>query len=107
MARWLLREIAEPQGWNPQSLAVETQLDYMTIQPIWTNEAKQVDLQTLDKLSFVLHISPNMLIGNGEQAQEKPIPTRSLLGICADLGVLLTEEQIDTARREMWGKFYQ
>jgi DNA-binding Xre family transcriptional regulator len=103
----MLREIAEPLGWNPQSLAVETQLAYTTIQPIWSNEAQQVDLQTLDKLSLVLRVPPSMLIGNGEQAQEKPVPTRSMLGICADLGVTLTGEQIDTARQEMWGKFYQ
>ncbi|BAZ14274.1 hypothetical protein NIES4071_61140 [Calothrix sp. NIES-4071] len=30
---------------------------------------------------------------------------RSIKGLCADLGVHLTKEDIDEARREMWGKF--
>jgi hypothetical protein len=30
-----------------------------------------------------------------------------MLGICADLGVSLSKEQIDDARREAWGPFYK
>jgi hypothetical protein len=32
-------------------------------------------------------------------------PRRSLMGLCADLGVHITEEDINEARREMWGNF--
>ena len=32
-------------------------------------------------------------------------PRRSLRGLWADLDIQITEEDIDEARREMWGKF--
>jgi hypothetical protein len=32
-------------------------------------------------------------------------PRKSLLGLCADLGIHITEEDIAEARREMWGNF--
>jgi hypothetical protein len=32
-------------------------------------------------------------------------PRRSLLGLCADLGIQITEEHIAEARKEMWGNF--
>ena len=32
-------------------------------------------------------------------------PRRSLLGLCADLGIKITEEDITEARKEMWGNF--
>ena len=38
-----------------------------------------------------------------EQIAKKP--RRSLLGLCADLGVTVTEEDIAEARKEMWGNF--
>jgi hypothetical protein len=34
-----------------------------------------------------------------------PKPRRSLLGIAADLGPAPSAEEIDQARREMWGNF--
>jgi hypothetical protein len=34
-----------------------------------------------------------------------PRPRRSSEGLCADLGVDITEEDIAQARREMWGNF--
>lgn len=32
-------------------------------------------------------------------------PNRSIKGLCADLGVQITEADIAEARREMWGHF--
>lgn len=32
-------------------------------------------------------------------------PRRSLLGLCSDLGIHITEKDIAEARREMWGNF--
>ncbi|PSB14434.1 DUF2281 domain-containing protein [Phormidesmis priestleyi ULC007] len=32
-------------------------------------------------------------------------PRRSLKGLCADLNIHITEEDIAEARREMWGNF--
>jgi DNA-binding Xre family transcriptional regulator len=67
MARWKLKDIAEPQGWNPHSLAIEARLSYNTVRPIWFGTAKRVDLETLSKLAKVLGVSPGDLIGeNGE-----------------------------------------
>ena len=40
-----------------------------------------------------------------EQKHSKPKPRRSFLGLFADLGVHITEEDIAEARREMWGNF--
>ncbi|NJN65301.1 MAG: helix-turn-helix transcriptional regulator [Chloroflexaceae bacterium] len=107
MARWMLREIAEPSGWNPRSLATEARLSYHTVRLIWYNEAKRVDLTTLDKLAEVLKVPPGNFIGNGEPLQNQAGPTRSMIGICSDLAVSLSAEQIDEARREMWGSFYE
>lgn len=70
MARWRLREIAEPLGWNPHSLALEAKLSYNTVRPIWLNEAKRADLETLSRLAKVLNIAPGRLIGNGEEEME-------------------------------------
>jgi mRNA-degrading endonuclease RelE of RelBE toxin-antitoxin system len=39
------------------------------------------------------------------QKSAPPRPHRSLMGIGADLGVKITREDIDEARREMWGNF--
>ena len=70
MARWRLRELAEPLGWNPHSLAIEAKLSYNTVRPIWFNDAKRADLETLAKLALVLGIAPGQLIGNGEGETE-------------------------------------
>lgn len=40
-----------------------------------------------------------------EQRSAVKRPHRSLKGLCADLGVSITEEDIAEARREMWGNF--
>lgn len=71
MARWRLREIAEPLGWNPHSLALEARLSYNTVRPIWFNGAKRADLETLGKLARVLKVSAGELIGNGETETEQ------------------------------------
>jgi DNA-binding Xre family transcriptional regulator len=73
MARWALREIAEPQGWNPHSLAREARLSYNTVRPIWYGEAKRVDLVTLSRLADVLGVAPGALIvEDDEEAEVNP-----------------------------------
>ncbi len=105
MVRWILREVAEPPGWNPHSLAVAAQLPYTTVRSIWFNEAQHIDLITLDKLAQVLNVSPGSLIGSGEGNGEAATPPRPMPGICSEPGVSLSTEQIDEARQEMWGRF--
>lgn len=40
-----------------------------------------------------------------QQKSEPKRPHRSLMGLWADLDVKITREDIDEARREMWGNF--
>ena len=40
-----------------------------------------------------------------EQADEPKKPLKSIRGLWADLGISLSAEEIDEARREMWGNF--
>ena len=76
MARWRLREIAEPLGWNPHSLALEAKLSYNTVRPIWFNEAKRADLETLAKLAGALKIAPGSLIGSDEHEEREAEPRK-------------------------------
>ncbi len=39
------------------------------------------------------------------QKLHKKKPRRSLRGLCADLNIAVTEEDIAEARKEMWGNF--
>ncbi len=66
MARWLVRDIAEPQRWNAHSLAVAAGLAYNTMYGIWNNKAKRADLDTLDAIARVLKLAPGDLIGRDE-----------------------------------------
>jgi DNA-binding Xre family transcriptional regulator len=67
MARWQLREIAEPDRWNARKLAQATGLAYNTVWGIWTNNTRRADLDTLQKLAQVLKIQASDLIGPGER----------------------------------------
>ena len=60
--RWRLREIAEPERWNPNKLAETTGLAYHTVWAIWHNKAKRADLATLATLAAALKIAPGDLI---------------------------------------------
>jgi hypothetical protein len=40
-----------------------------------------------------------------ETKSHAALPRRSLRGLCADLGVDISAEEIDAARRDMWGSF--
>ena len=71
MARWRLREIAEPERWNARKIALATGLAYNTVWGIWTNVSKRADLDTLDKLARLLKVEPGQLIGSGEGAHER------------------------------------
>jgi DNA-binding Xre family transcriptional regulator len=70
MARWRVRDIAEPERWNARKLAAATGLAYTTVWGIWTNRSKRADLDTLETLARALKIGPGELIGPGEQRLE-------------------------------------
>ena len=71
MARWRVREIAEPERWNAKKLAEATGLAYGTVYAIWTNQATRVDFKTLDALARVLKVRPGDLIVSDEEASEE------------------------------------
>ena len=71
MARWRVREIAEPERWSARKLARATGLAYNTVWAIWANKAKRADLDTLEALARVLKVAPGDLIGAGEKQAEQ------------------------------------
>ena len=56
------------------------------------------------KLQLIEAIVPD-LAAPLAAAEEKAKPLRSLYGLWKDLGVDLSAEDIDAARRDMWGTF--
>lgn len=66
MVRWQLKEIAEPERWNPHNLAEATGLSYTTVWSIWTNRTKRADLDTIGKLARALKVAPGALLVEAE-----------------------------------------
>jgi DNA-binding Xre family transcriptional regulator len=60
--RWRLRELAEPERWNPNKLAETTGLAYHTVWAIWHNKAKRADLATIATLATTLNVTPGDLL---------------------------------------------
>jgi DNA-binding Xre family transcriptional regulator len=69
MVRWRLKEVAEEQQFNPHSLSIAAGLSYNTVRPIWLNQSRRLDLDTLDKLSRVLKVQPGALM---ERIESQP-----------------------------------
>ena len=70
MVHWRLREIAEPERWNPKKISDATGLAYNTVWGIWTNRSKRADLDTLMALAKLLGVQPGELIGHREPAEK-------------------------------------
>jgi DNA-binding Xre family transcriptional regulator len=62
MVRWQLKELAEAKGFNKHSLSLAAGLSYNTVRPMWLNTARRADLDTIDRLSRVLQVSPGDLM---------------------------------------------
>jgi DNA-binding Xre family transcriptional regulator len=73
MARFRLKEIAEPQRWTIRKLSEATGLARNTVAGVWNNSTQYVNLNTLEALAKVLHVSVSDLIANGD-AQETEEP---------------------------------
>jgi DNA-binding Xre family transcriptional regulator len=67
--RWRVKDIAEPQRWNPHSLADATGLAYNTVWGIWNNRARRADLDTLDKIARTLQVKAGELIEEVGEAE--------------------------------------
>ncbi|MCL1474026.1 DUF2281 domain-containing protein [Argonema antarcticum] len=62
----------------------------------------------LDKLRALLPVQQQEVLDFAEFLQPKNMtkkPLKSVKGLCADLKVDITEEDIAQARQEMWGNF--
>ena len=71
----------------------------MTLQEV-LKLAKQ--LTPIDKVRLIQQLTPDL---EQELARQKPQPTKSLWGLCADLGTAPSTEEIALTRREEWNNF--
>ena len=62
MVRWRLKELGEPERWNPHNLAAATGLAYTTVYNMWENKTRRADLDTIGKLADVLKVEPGALL---------------------------------------------
>jgi len=74
MVYWRLREIAEPERWNPHNLAEATGLTYKTVWAIWQNKTRRADLDTIEKLAGALKVEPGALLGTRSGDSEEKTP---------------------------------
>lgn len=58
----VVKEKAEAQGFNIDSLARASGLDYNTVHRYWHDVIRRVDLVTLTKLGKALHVDPRDLL---------------------------------------------
>jgi len=61
-----------------------------------------LQLSPVDKVRLIQQIAPEI---ERELIDNQPTPSKSLWGVCADLGSAPTEAEIDDARREQWANF--
>jgi hypothetical protein len=76
--------------------------------PETETKAAPIEQKIIEKLRALPPEKQQEVLDFAEFLQQKSGtrgPRRSLMGLCADLGVHITEEDISEARREMWGNF--
>ena len=59
-------------------------------------------LSALDKVRLIEGLAPQI---EQDLRARRPTQSKSLLGLCADLGPAPSAEEIDAARREAWVSF--
>jgi hypothetical protein len=62
-------------------------------------------MERLESLTPEQQVKLREFLNSLEDANVRKGSRRSLRGLFADLGVTISEEDIDEARREMWGNF--
>lgn len=62
-----VKEVAEEKGYNITTLATAAQLNYITIQRLWYEQVKRIDIETLEKVAAALNISPLDLLSEAEE----------------------------------------
>ena len=58
-----------------------------------------MQLSLVDKVRLIEGVAPQI---EQELTAARPVPRKSLWGLCADLGPAPSAEEIDTARQEAW-----
>ena len=71
MVRWRLKELAEPERWNPHNLAAATGLAYTTVYNMWENRTRRADLDTIDALARALKVEPGALLERVESSTDE------------------------------------
>ena len=69
---------------------------------------EQIEQTVLEKLRALPPEKQQEVLDFVEFLEHKSLPKqprRSLMGLCSDLGIHISEEDIDEARKEMWGNF--
>ncbi|MGA9773502.1 MAG: DUF2281 domain-containing protein [Blastocatellia bacterium] len=69
---------------------------------------EQIEQTVLEKLRALPPEKQQEVLDFIEFLEHKSLskqPRRSLMGLCSDLGIHISEEDIDEARKEMWGNF--
>ncbi len=64
-----VREVAEEKGYNITTLAAAADLNYITIQRLWYEQVKRIDLETLEKVATALNISALDLLYEDKESE--------------------------------------
>lgn len=59
-----------------------------------------------ERLQLITYIVETVQSGATQPAEQES-PWRDPFGMCANMEVSISAEEIDAARKEMWGKFYE
>ena len=68
---------------------------------IWEQIAEKARALPIEKQAEILQLLDSAY----GTSRPEPSPRRGLLGLCEDLHLSVSAEEIDAARREMWGNF--
>lgn len=60
--RVILKDMAKQKGFNISTLAAAAHLHAATIRKLWHDEAKRIDLESLEKVADTLGVSPLELL---------------------------------------------
>ena len=70
MLKVRIREVAQAKNLSRTQIAKRGALDYKTVQRIWNDPYKNVDLATLDRLCNALDVEPGELLERVRDVEE-------------------------------------
>jgi transcriptional regulator with XRE-family HTH domain len=66
MAHFRLKDVAERERWSARRISRDSGLSYTAVQGVWSNRAKRVNLDTLQRLADTIGVSVRELIDDGK-----------------------------------------